>query len=124
MGFLRRRDKQQRDLSQRGGRAPVPRRPRHAVFVLQTLPEAGPRVDGAGDMLLMQDSSSNGTWINGTRMTADFISFNLAIGAAYGDAMGRGDTKRCGAAQALANGWATSDGEIVMACWTSESLPT
>ena len=35
----------------------------HAVFVLQTLPE------GAGDMLLMQDASSNGTWINGTRMT-------------------------------------------------------
>lgn len=34
----------------------------HAVFVLQTLPE------GAGDMLLMQDSSSNGTWINGIRM--------------------------------------------------------
>lgn len=35
----------------------------HAVFVLQTLPE------GAGDMLLMQDNSSNGTWINGQRMT-------------------------------------------------------
>eukprot|EP00435_Cladocopium_sp_Y103_P026769 s2027_g6.t1 len=35
----------------------------HSIFVLQTLPE------GAGDMLLMQDNSSNGTWINGQRMT-------------------------------------------------------
>ncbi|CAJ1453201.1 unnamed protein product, partial [Effrenium voratum] len=35
----------------------------HATFVLQKSPE------GVGHMLLMQDGSSNGTWINGAKMT-------------------------------------------------------